>query len=82
MTAPSDVQDEHRAVAIQCVAELGRGLTILEQEVIVGAGRRDVRDTINGLRRLLRVLEDATMRDGRWPGSSPRPRTTTTGDAS
>ncbi len=57
---------EHRAIAIQCVAELSRGLQILDVEVCRGAGRKDVRSTINHLRHLLRTLDDATMRDGRW----------------
>jgi hypothetical protein len=62
----TDPQDEHRAIAIQCVAELARGVQILEAEVIGGAGRRDVRDSIDSMRTVLKVLQDATARDGRW----------------
>lgn len=60
------VQDDYRVIAIQCVAELARGVQILEAEVIGGAGRRNVRDSIDNMRTVLKVLQDATARDGRW----------------
>lgn len=64
MTDPR--REEFRAISIQCVAEMFQGLTILEREVIDGARRRDVWQTVNQLRHLLRTLQDSTMRDGRW----------------
>lgn len=64
MTDPR--REEYRAISIQCVAEMAQGLTILEREVIDGARRRDVWQTVNQLRHLLRTLQDSTMRDGRW----------------
>ena len=61
-------QEHYRAVAIQCVAELARGVSILEVEVIGAAGRRNLRDSIDTMRTVLKVLQDATGRDGRWSG--------------
>lgn len=65
-------EDAYRVTAIECVAKLSSALADLDTQVVGGAGRRDVAGTVNDMRHLLRVLTDATMRDGRWPGYSPR----------
>ena len=59
-------RDEYRAVAIRCVAELARGVQTLDVEVCGRAGQKNVRTTINEMRGVLKVLQDAVARDGRW----------------
>lgn len=63
----AEQQEQWRVVAIQCVAELQRCVQLLDVEVVHGGGLKDVRVTLDRIRTLSKVLQDAAMRDGRWP---------------
>lgn len=57
--------DERRVIAIQCVAELDRGVRVLDGEVAGGRSVREVRRTLAGVRRVLQLLDESVARDGR-----------------
>jgi hypothetical protein len=57
--------DAIRRVAIQCVAELGRGVAILEEEIVHGAPATQVAETLRSLRVLVDVVGNVMHADGR-----------------
>jgi len=54
-----------RQVAIQCVAELHRGVAILDEEIPGGVNAPEVLDTISAIASILSLLAAAVRVDGR-----------------
>ena len=63
-TEQSDTEAIRRA-AIQCVAEIGRGVAILEREIVHGVPAPDVDATLRQLRVLVDVVGNVMRADGR-----------------
>ena len=61
---PNDTEAIRR-VSIQCVGELGRGVAILEQEIVHGAAVPTVVETLHQLRVLVDVVGNVMQADGR-----------------
>lgn len=57
--------DEARALSIQCVAELDRGVRILDVEIASGAPRRDTLATLSAMYSALSILGSTIHQDGR-----------------
>jgi len=58
-------REEARVVAIQAVGELGRAVQLLDAVVVEGAPWMEVQRLHGNMRRLLRIVDGATLRDGR-----------------